>query len=86
MASDNEGRLARIETHLEYIRGSLDTWDERCSAHRAAVARDVARDISTLRDGAEFAASLRWLLVLSAKLIGIGAAIAGIVKVALALG
>jgi len=76
--SDDHERLARIETHLEYIRKALETSGSQCMANRAALRAELA-------PGAEFAMSLRWLLALGAKLIAIAAAVAGIVKVALAL-
>jgi len=80
-----EQRLARIEVHVEYIRAAIESWDERCASHRADVEDQLDERIGRFAQGAEFAASLRSLLVLSAKLVGVGAAIAGIVRVVTAM-
>jgi type IV secretory pathway VirJ component len=83
---NEEQRLARIEVHVEYIRAAIEAWDERCAAHRADVEDQIDSRLAGLADGAEFARSLRWLLLLGAKLVGLAAAVAGIAKVAITLG
>jgi hypothetical protein len=82
---NEEQRLARIEVHVEYIRAAIESWDERCAAHRADVEDQLDERMRDIKDGAMFAASLRSLLVLSAKLIGVGAAVAGIARVVMSM-
>lgn len=68
--SDGDERLARIETHLEYIRRSLEAWDERCAGHRLEIDERIAPVVQA-KDTA---------LVLS-KLLGVVACVLGILKV-----
>ena len=42
-SSDGE-RLARIEAHVEHIRGAIEGWTAACSAHRSACATERERN------------------------------------------
>ena len=77
----SDERLARMETHLEYIRAAITGWDDKCANHR----KDRDEKSAQIRAGAEFALFLRSVLSMSAKLIAIVGVVAGIVKAALAL-